>query len=102
MFISLSTKICRKKVACFYFSNLFTCLEILLNISYVWKPEREEKWFNNMWENRHSSDFQLQWTLDFGMNGLNLEKLVDLIRPGLEKHDTQLMKAIPTEKYYSQ
>ena len=24
--------------------------------------------FNDMWENRHSSDFQLQWTLDFGMN----------------------------------
>ena len=51
-----------------------------------------------MWKNRHSSDFQLQWKIDFRMNGLNFEKLFDLVRPGLGKHDTQLRKAIPTEK----
>ena len=51
-----------------------------------------------MWENRHSRDFQLQWKLDFRMNGLNFEKLVDLVRPGLEKYDTQLRKAILTEE----
>ena len=51
-----------------------------------------------MWENRHSSDFQLQWKLDFRMNSLNFEKLVDLVHPALGKHDTQLRKAIPTEK----
>ena len=88
----------RKKKACFYFSNLFSCLEILPNTRSVWQLEREEKCFDNMWENRHSIDFQLQWKLDFGMNNLSFEKLVDLIRPGLEKHDTQLMEAIPTEK----
>ena len=48
-----------------------------------------------MWENGHSSDFQLQWKLDFPMNCLNLEKLADLVRPGLEKHNTQLRKAMP-------
>ena len=51
-----------------------------------------------MWENHHSSDFQLQWKLNFRMNGLNFEKVVDLVRQGLEKHDTQLSIAIPTEK----
>ena len=30
---------------------------------------------------RHSSDFQLQWKLDFRMNGLNFEKMVDLVHP---------------------
>ena len=90
----------RKKKACFsfYFSNLFSCLEILPKTRSVWQLETEEKWFDNMWENRHSSDFQLQWKLDFQINGLNFEKLVDLVHPDLEKHDTQLRKAILTEK----
>ena len=85
-------------MAWFYFSNLFTFLEILPKTGSVWKLEREEKRFVNMWENCHSSDIQLQWKLDFRMNGLNFEKLVDLVHPALEKHDTQLRKAIPTEK----
>ena len=51
-----------------------------------------------MWLNRHSSDFQFQWKLAFRMNGLNYEKLVDLVRPLLEKHDTQMRKATPIEK----
>ena len=51
-----------------------------------------------MWGNRHASDFQLHWKLDFRMNGLNFEKLVDLVHPRLEKHDTHLRKAISIEK----
>ena len=51
-----------------------------------------------MWENCHSSDFQPQWKLDFRMNGLNFEKLIDIVQPAFGKHDTQLKKAIPTEK----
>ena len=69
--------------------NLFSCLEIIWKTRSVWQLEREEKWFDNMWENRLSSDFQLQWKLDFRMNSLNFQKLVDLVRPGLEKHDSQ-------------
>ena len=61
----------QKKMACFYFSNLFSCLEINLKTNSIWQLEREEKWFNNMWENHHSSDFQLQQKLDFQINGLN-------------------------------
>ena len=51
-----------------------------------------------MWDNRHSSDFQLQWKLDFRMNSLNFEKLVDRVCQGLGKHETQLRKGIPTQK----
>ena len=51
-----------------------------------------------MWENRHCSNFQLQWKFDFRVNRLNFEKLVDLVRPRLWKHDTQLRKAILIEK----
>ena len=32
------------------------------------------------------------------MKGLNFEKLVDLLRPLLERYDTQLRKANPIEK----
>ena len=52
----------------FYFSNLFNSLDILPNIRSVGQLEREEKWFDNMLENRHSSDFQIQCNLDFQMN----------------------------------
>ena len=83
---------------CFYFSNLFSYLEILPKTRSPWQLEGEEKWFDNMWENRHSSDFQLQWKLYFRLNGLKFEKLVDLVPPCLEKHDFQLRKVIPTEK----
>ena len=72
----------------FYFNNLFSYLEILLVTRHVWQLEKEGKWFDNMWENRHCSGFQLQWKLDFRMNGLNFEKLVDLVHPGFEKYDT--------------
>ena len=78
----------RKKMTYFYFNNLFSYLEILLVTRHVWQLEKEGKWFDNMWENRHCSGFQLQWKLDFRMNGLNFEKLVDLVHPGFEKYDT--------------
>ena len=87
------------KLAWLYLSNLFSFLEILPKTGSVCKLEREEKRFVNMWENCHSSDFQLQWKLDFWMNGSNLVKLVDLVYPTLGKYDTQLRKAIPTEKW---
>ena len=51
-----------------------------------------------MRENRHSSDFQLHWKSDFRMKRLNIEKLADLVRARLEKHDTKLKKPILNEK----
>ena len=46
----------------------------------IWMHEREERWFNAMWENCHSPDFQLQWKQDLRMNGFNFEKLVNEVR----------------------
>ena len=60
--------------------------------------EREERWFDAMWENLHSPDFQLQWKQDFRMNGFNFEKLVNEVRHALEKQDTNMRKAIRVEK----
>ena len=88
----------RRKMSCFYFSNLINCMDILPKTRSVWERDREEFWFENMWENRHNHDMQLQRRLDFRMNGENFEKLVDIVRPRLEKQDTQLRKAIPVEK----
>ena len=45
----------KKKKTCFYFTTLFTCLEILPNTCSVWKLKRKEKWFDSMWENRQYS-----------------------------------------------
>ena len=64
----------------------------------IWMHEREERWFDAMWENRHSPDFQLQWKQDFRMNGFNFEKLVNEVRHALEKQDTNMRKAIRVEK----
>ena len=49
--------------------HLFNSLDILPKIRPVEQLEREEKWFDNILENRHSSDFQIQWKLDLQMNG---------------------------------
>ena len=47
-----------------------------------------------MCENRHSSDFQLQWKLDFRMNGLSFSLSC---LPNL-KNGTPLRKAVPIKK----
>ena len=94
-----SSQHCISMNFCSDFSNLRRCLESLPKTR-VWQLEREEKWLDKMWDNSHSSDFQLQWKLDFRMNGLSFDKLVDLglARSGFERHANQLKKAIPAEK----
>ena len=64
----------------------------------IWIHEREERWVDVMWENRHSPDFQLQWKQDFRMNGFNFEKLVNEVCHALGKQDTNMRKAIRVEK----
>ena len=88
----------RTKMFCFYSSNFLNYIQLLPKTRSIWKIDREEFWFESMWENRHNHDTQLQWKLDFRMNGMNFEKLVDLVRPRLEKQNTQLRKAIPIQK----
>ena len=80
------------------FANVTPALEILQYSQESTCAKVTFLTIDNIWENRHSSDFQLQWKLDFRINGLNFEKMVDLVRQGLGKHDTLLRKTIPAEK----
>ena len=52
-----------------------------------------------MWSNRFDNNYQGgRWRLDFRMNGETFDKLVELLRPYLEKQDTNFRAAIPVEK----
>ena len=64
----------------------------------TWKFNREENWFEDIWRNRQSNQFQIRWRQDVRMNGVNFEKLVALVQPNLEKQDTNLRKAVPMKK----
>ena len=88
----------QKIISFFYFKHTCMFLQTLPKQRIIWMHEREERWFDAMWENRHSPDFQLQWKQDFRMNGFNFEKLVKEVRHALEKQDTNMRKAIRVEK----
>ena len=70
-------------------SNLFALFNGKKERS-TWKFNREENWFEDIWRNRQSNEFQTRWRQDFRMNGGNFEKLAALVRPNLEKQDTNL------------
>ena len=61
-------------MACFYFSDLYSCLGILPKTRSVWQLERQEKWFDNIWENRHSSDFSTSVEIRFTSERLELRE----------------------------
>ena len=88
----------QKIISFFYFKDTCMFLQTLPKQRIIWMHGREERWFDVMWGNRHSPDFQLQWKLDFRMNGFNFEKLVNEVRHALEKQDTNMRKAIRVEK----
>ena len=46
-----------QKMVCFHFGNLFSYLEFHPKTA-MFGNEKEKKWFDNLWENRQSSDFQ--------------------------------------------
>ncbi|XP_066934341.1 uncharacterized protein [Clytia hemisphaerica] len=64
----------------------------------VWAYEREERWFDELWNNRFNDDYLARWKADFRMSGSTFSKLVYLLRPALEKRDTNFRKAIPIQK----
>ena len=64
----------------------------------VWAYEREELWFDELWTNRFNEEFLYRWRSDFRMSGVTFAKLVHLLRPMLEKRDTNFRKAIPIQK----
>ena len=64
----------------------------------IWALRREERWFNELWENRHNENYRNRWRADFRMSGQTFEKLVNLLRPFLQRQDTFFRSAIPVEK----
>ena len=64
----------------------------------VWAYEREERWFDELWDNRFNVDFLNRWRSDFRMSGVTFAKLVYLLRPLIEKRDTNFRRAIPVQK----
>ena len=64
----------------------------------VWEFEREERWFDAMVQRINDDDAQLEWKKDFRVTGRTFQEIVRIVRPRLEKRDTQFRKAIPIEK----
>ena len=64
----------------------------------IWAYERQEFWFHKMLHGFEDENFDLHWKQDFRMTQPTFMKIVELVRPRLERRDTQLRKAIPIEK----
>ena len=45
----------------------------------IWQLERQEIWFETMWEHRYDNDYQIYWKADFRMSGESFQKLARLI-----------------------
>ena len=60
-------------LASIFKSNLFALCNGKIERS-TWKFNREENWFENIWRNRQSNEFQIRRRQDFRMNGVNFEK----------------------------
>ena len=64
----------------------------------IWALDRDESWFEDLWDNLHNPDYMDRWREDFRMSGRTFEKLVNLLCGSLEKRDTLFGKAIPVKK----
>ena len=64
----------------------------------VWAFEREEKWFQNLYENVLNPECEKYWKMNFRVSGETFLKIIDLVRDRMEKRDTNFRKAIPLEK----
>ena len=65
----------------------------------VWAYERQEFWFNRMlYDLQEDENFNLHWRQDFRMTLPTFMKIVELVRPRMEKRDTRFRRAIPIEK----
>ena len=72
-----------------------------INFRQIWALEQREFWFSNLWERRNDEEcitLQRQWKDDFQMSRRTFESIVEIVRPRLQKQNTQLRNAIPVEK----
>ena len=72
--------------------------EISLILKTIHKHQGES-WFEDLWDNRHSSDYMNRCKEDFRMSQRTFEKLVNLLRSCLDKRDTHFRKTIPVKKH---
>ena len=83
-----------------YFSSLIETT--LFNTSMcnrnLWAYERDETWFSKLLNDDGDPNFDIRWRNEFRMKHSTFLQIVQLVRPRLEKRDTQLLKAIPIEK----
>ena len=83
-----------------YFSSLIETT--LFNTSIcnrnLWAYERDETWFSKLLNDDGDPNFDIRWRNESRMKHSTFLQIVQLVRPRLEKRDTQLLKAIPIEK----
>ena len=51
----------------------------LLQPRRFWQLERQERWFETMWEHMDDNDYQTCWKADFRMSGGSFQKLIRLV-----------------------
>ena len=78
-------------------SNIFILLLSRYQRS-VWAFEREERWFQNLYENILNPEYEKHWKMNFRVTGETFLQLINLVRARMEKRDTNFRKAIPIEK----
>ena len=84
-----------------YFSSLIqtTLFNTFKRNRNLWAYERDETWFSKLLNNEDGDpNFDIQWRNESKKKHSTLLQIVQLVRPRLEKRDTQLLKAIPIEK----
>ena len=64
----------------------------------IWAIERSEFWFSNLFRTIDDPENAEEWRRHFRLNASSFKSLVELVRPRLEKRDTQFRKAICIEK----
>ena len=62
----------------------------------IWQLERQELWFDEMWQKRSNNSYQY-WKTDFRMTGKTFKKL-KLVSLDLSNEDKKFRKSIPVQK----
>ena len=62
----------------------------------IWQLERQELWFDEMWQKRSNNSYQY-WKTDFRMTGKTFKKL-NLVSLDLSNEDKKFRKSIPVQK----
>ena len=91
--LSIITKKCK--------FSMFSTLIMLESLQFdrrFWSYERKDYWFEKLMEKILNPDYQQRWRSYLNMAGSTFSILVDLLRPLMEKRDTNFIKAIPFER----